>query len=82
MRSFTIHINFLKVSRKISAVCNDYRALGMICNDRRVQGSILVGIQGAKPPETSEIWHFEVHNPQKLNFNFTFHGKIVIQKSC
>ena len=62
MRSFTIHINFLKVSRKISAVWNDYRALGTICNDRRVQGSILVGFQGAKLPETSEIWDFGVPN--------------------
>ena len=37
------------VSRKISAGWNDYRALGTICIDRRVQGSTLVGVQGAKP---------------------------------
>ena len=46
------------VSRKISAGWNDYRALGTICNDREVQGRILVGVQEAKPPATSEIWHF------------------------
>ena len=55
MRSFTIHVNFLKVfqvSRKISAGWNDYHALGSICSDRRVWGSILI-------PETPEIWHFQ-----------------------
>ena len=46
------------VSRKISAGWDDCRALGTICNGRRFHGSIVVGDQGAKPPETSEIWHF------------------------
>ena len=46
------------VSRKISAGWSDYCALGTTCNNRMVQGSTLVGVQGVKPPETSEIWHF------------------------
>ena len=94
MRSFTIHVNFFSgfhASRKISAGWNGYRALGTICNDRSVQDSTLVRVQGVKPPETSEIWHFrgtkqrpktalmtgDDHNPQKLNFDFKFHGIII-----
>ena len=34
MRSFTIHVNFLKVTREISAGWNDYRAVDAKCNDR------------------------------------------------
>ena len=34
MRSFTIHVNFLKVSRKISAGWNDYHTVGAKCSDR------------------------------------------------
>ena len=59
---FLIKISKNKKNKKISAVWNDYRALGTICNDRGVQGSILVGVQGAMPPETSEIWHIGVPN--------------------
>ena len=40
LKVFTFHV-------KINVGWNDYRALGMICNDHRVQGSTLVGVQGA-----------------------------------
>ena len=67
------------VSRKISAGCND----------RRVQGSTLVEVQLAKPRNLRNLTFSEYqietnnrshhHTPQKLNFDFTFHGKIIIK---
>ena len=35
---------------------------GTICDDRRVQGSILVSVQGAKPPEPQKFGVFGVPN--------------------
>ena len=49
--------------RALGMICNDQRSLphpagdlGMLLASQWVQGSTLVGIQGAKPPETSEVW--------------------------